>query len=153
MMHGVAQRYAYYFNGDARTGALWEGRYRSCIVESARYVLACYRYIELNPVRAGITKAPGAYRWSSYLHNAKGSDDPNLSPHGIYLSLGASSARRCASYRRLFEGSPDSRVIDDIRSAWQSGTPLGDDGFRQFLEQKLGRKLGQTRRGRPPRTP
>ena len=89
LMRNLGQRYVQYFNRRyGRTGTLWEGRFRSCIAESARYVLACYRYIELNPVRAGLTDHPGNYLWSSYRFNVDGLEDQLITAHPEYLGLG-----------------------------------------------------------------
>src|SRR3954467_14556413 len=104
MMHGVAQRYAHYFNKRAgRTGPLWEGRFRSCIVESARYVLACYRYIELNPVRAGMVAAACQHPWSSHAGNSGLKTDKLLTPHPEFWALGSTIEGRQKAYAQLFE--------------------------------------------------
>lgn len=88
LMKRLGQRYCQYINRTYhRTGSLWEGRYRSCLTQEDNYLLACYRYIELNPVRAGIVNHPGAYRWSSYRANGQGTHCPLLTPHPLYESL------------------------------------------------------------------
>src|SRR5262245_8472477 len=88
-MRDLGQRYVPYFNSRyGRTGTLWEGRFRSCIAESARYVLACYRYIELNPVRARMVTNPAAYFWSSYAANSGACPDPHIAPHPELAALG-----------------------------------------------------------------
>src|SRR2546421_2354553 len=87
LMRNLGQRYTQHFNRTyARTGTLWEGRYRSCVTQSARYVLACYRYIDLNPLRAGMVDHPRAYLWSSYAVNAEERQDPLIAPHAEYLA-------------------------------------------------------------------
>jgi putative transposase len=87
-MHAVSQRYAHYYNRRyQRTGTLWEGRFRSCVVESSRYLLACYRYIELNPVRAGLVSEARKYRWSSHLANMSACTDPLVTAHAEFLAL------------------------------------------------------------------
>jgi putative transposase len=89
LMHVVAQRYAQYFNRKhQRTGTLWEGRYKSCVIESSRYILACYRYIELNPVRAGMVSHPASYLWSSCAGNSGMRKDALISPHAEFAALG-----------------------------------------------------------------
>src|SRR3954469_4976361 len=98
MMRDLGRCYANYFNRRyARTGQLWEGRFRSCLVDSAGYVMACYRYIELNPVRAGMVSTPGAYAWSSYVGNIAAREDPMITPHDEYLRLGLTNRSRTSA--------------------------------------------------------
>ena len=127
LMKVVNQRHTQHMNRvHARTGTLWEGRYRSNVVFSARYVLACYRYIELNPVRAGLVRDPAQYPWSSYRTNAEGIPDPLIHPHGTYAALGRSAAARLAAYRELVHQAMVEPIIDNIRSAIGSGQALRD---------------------------
>jgi putative transposase len=103
LMKSVGQLYAQYINKTySRSGYLWQGRFKSCLVQSEDYVLACYRYIELNPVRAGLVRRPDEYPWSSYHTNAKGEGTELLTPHDEYLTLGRTPAERQAVYRDLF---------------------------------------------------
>ena len=126
MMQGVGRRYVRYFNERrGRTGTLWEGRYRSTLVDSDRYFLACSRYIELNPVRAGIVADPAAYGWSSFRRNAMGRDDRVITPHATYRALGSCAAERCAAYRALFDAPLGSDTLDAIRGAAKTGAVLG----------------------------
>lgn len=126
LMKRLGQHYVQYVNrAHGRTGTLWEGRFRSCAAASERYVLACYRYIELNPIRAGIAAHPRDYRWSSYRANAQREGDGLLAPHPAYVSLGDSDARRMIQYRGLFDGALDPRLVDEIRSATRNGRILG----------------------------
>jgi putative transposase len=144
MMHGVAQRYAHYFNKrTARTGPLWEGRFRSCIVESARYVLACYRYIELNPVRAGMVSSPEAYSWSSAAANSRIRGDALLTPHNEYQALAATE------YRRLLSSGMEPDVLREIRESTNTGFPLASGPFKDRLGSSVGRRLVARRAGRP----
>jgi len=100
LMKNLGQRYVQYVNrAYRRTGSLWEGRFRSCLAQSQRYVLACYRYIELNPVRAAIVDHPGKYPWSSYRANAEVETYPLVTPHPEYLALGHEEATRKKTYR------------------------------------------------------
>ncbi|MEO8162047.1 MAG: transposase, partial [Arenimonas sp.] len=111
MMQAIGRRYVGRFNARyQRTGTLWEGRFKSVLVDSERYVLSCYRYIELNPVRAGMAATALDYRWSSHRHNGRGVSDPRIKPHPTYLALGATEAERLKAYRQLVdeEGLPDS---------------------------------------------
>jgi len=131
LMKKLGQRHAQYFNRVyGRTGPLWDGRYRSCVAESARYVLACYRYIELNPVRAGMVTQPGAYRWSSFRANAEGRDDGILRPHSEFLSLGANEESRRRAYASLFADAMEPALIEAIRTATNGGYPLGSEEFK-----------------------
>lgn len=99
LMKMLNQRYGQYFNWrHGRTGSLWEGRYKSCLVQGERYLLICQRYIELNPVRAGIVVLPGQYCWSSYRSNAQGMHDDLLSPHSLYLMRGSDASERQKTY-------------------------------------------------------
>jgi len=103
MMKALGQRYVQYFNKTyRRSGTLWEGRYRSCPTEAETYLLACQRYIELNPVRAAMVEHPADYRWSSYRANAQGEASPLVSLHEVYLSLGSDAESRQSAYRELF---------------------------------------------------
>ncbi|HEY5734534.1 MAG TPA: transposase [Gammaproteobacteria bacterium] len=148
-MKVVGSRYAAYINRNyARTGTLWEGRHRSSLVQTERYLLTCMRYIELNPVRAGMVERPEAYRWSSYGFNAYG-DAGWLHRHERYMSLGASSDERCFAYRELLRTHLNGQDIHLIRKAAHYCQPVGDDRFRQQIEQRYGIRIGQMRRGRP----
>lgn len=150
LMRDLGQRYVQYFNRrHDRTGTLWEGRYRSCLVESAHYVLACYRYIELNPVRAGLATNPAGYSWSSYAANAGTRDDPHICPHPEYLALGLTEDARRASYAGLFERALEPGVVDSIRESTNAGFPLATDVFKSRLAQSSGRNLEPGRAGRP----
>jgi putative transposase len=148
-MKVVGSRYASYINRRYdRTGTLWEGRHRSSLIQSERYLLTCMRYIELNPVRAGMVERPEAYRWSSYGFNAYG-DTGWLQQHERYMSLGSSSEGRCFAYRELFRTHLDGQDISLIRQAAHYCQPVGDNRFRKQIEQRYGIRVGQMRRGRP----
>jgi putative transposase len=152
LMKNLGQRYAQYFNrAHERTGALWEGRYYSCVVESPRYVLACYRYIELNPVRAGLIGHARAYTWSSHAANAGLRPDKMVTPHTVYLALAEDGARRQLAYRGLFDDSAGSPLVNEIRSATLGGYPLGSDGFKARLASTAGRNISRQKRGRKPK--
>jgi len=137
LMKNLGQRYTQYFNRRyERTGTLWEGRFRSCITESARYVLACYRYIELNPVRAGMVHHPEAYLWSSYAVNSGARSDPLITPHPEFAALGMDTH---SAYRALFDQELDEGLLGTLRDATNGGYPLASDGLRARLV--TGRKL------------
>ena len=150
MVQKVGRNYVTYVNHKyGRSGPLWEGRHKGCAVAEDGYFVACSRYIELNPVRAGMVKHPGAYRWSSYRCNAVGEVNTLLSPHGLYQALGRTTQERAQNYRQLFSAAVEPAELDDIRASVQTGTPLGNDRFRAEIESMLNCKVGQSRRGRP----
>ncbi len=119
------------------------------MVQTETYLLTCYRYIELNPVRAGMVDKPGGYRWSSYAHNAEGESDHLLTEHPEYLKLGAAEEERRLAYRDLSANETSGETLQELRDCLQTGTPLGNDRFREQIEAVLGRRVGKSRRGRP----
>lgn len=128
LMKSVGQQYAQHVNRvHGRTGTLWEGRFRSSVAARADYVLACYRYIELNPVRAGLANHPCGYEWSSYRHNAEGQEQSLLAPHPVYSALEDEPESRRRTYRGLFDVPIEGEVLDEIRSAARIGRPLGSE--------------------------
>lgn len=142
LMHGLGQRYASYFNRKySRTGTLWEGRFKSCIVDSPRYVLACYRYIEMNPVRAGMVAHAREYPWSSFNGNSGAQTDPLLTPHPEYIALGISG------YAELCGDALPEGLLREIREAVNSGVPLAPDQ----LKVQVASMGGRARKGRPGR--
>lgn len=150
MMQYLGRHYVPYVNHTYGTsGSIWEGRYKASLIHDEEYLLTCMRYIELNPVRANMVRSPAHYRWSSYRHNGQGKEDALVTYHAIYKALGKTGASRQEAYKALFKAHLDEGVLDEIRSAWQTGTPLGNDYFRQKVEDKLKCKVGQARRGRP----
>ncbi len=125
-MQTAGRRYVARFNRmHARTGTLWEGRYRATLVDADQYFFACMRYIESNPVRAGMVGRPEEYRWSSHRANALGAYDPLVTLHALYTSLGDVAESRCAAYRRMFEQDlPDGELLairDATRFEWALG--------------------------------
>jgi putative transposase len=150
LMRNLGQRYVQCFNrAYQRTGTLWEGRYRSCVVESAQYVLACYRYIEQNPVRARMVDSPGAYAWSSYRANTGAIADPMVAPHIEYLALGAAQETRHRAYTELFGKSIEPPLLLGIRGATNGGYPLGSAEFKLQVRETHGRRLERGKPGRP----
>lgn len=148
-MKVVGSRYAQYINKKyLRTGTLWEGRHRSSLVQQDLYLLTCYRYIELNPVRAKMVSRPEEYRWSSYLSNGWGKKSMVV-PHQGYLDLGGNQEARCHAYRYLFENQLSEENMHLIRKAAHYCQPIGDDRFRKQIESKYGIKIGRMARGRP----
>ncbi len=150
LMRDLGQRYVQYFNRHhRRSGTLWEGRFRSCVAESARYVLACYRYIELNPVRAEMVDHPARYPWSSYGANTGMRDDVLISPHAEFLALGSDEMKRYSAYRQMFGQALDPSVVGAIREATNGGYPLGSESFTRSIAAPSGRRLERGRPGRP----
>lgn len=151
LMQQLGQRFVRALNrAYGRTGTLWEGRFRSTVATDEAYVLNCYRYIEMNPVRAGIVDHPRAYPWSSHRSNAEGPALAFLVPHERYLDLGADEAVRRAAYRDLFRDALPLEAIARIRGATNSNDTLGSDEFRDRVEAKLARNVAPLRRGRKP---
>lgn len=132
-----------------RTGTLWEGRYKSSPVDKGHYCLACYRYIELNPVRAGMVRHPEYYPWSSYRCNATGEANSLITPHNCWLELGNDDYERTATYRELINERMLQADLEHIRKNLDTVLPTGNDRFRQEIEHTLAVKLGTGRRGRP----
>ncbi len=150
MMQYLGTGYVPYINHQyGRSGTLWEGRYKGCLVQNERYLLACMRYIETNPVRANMVKSPYEYRWSSYRTNGSGRNSELIVPHKRYLALGKDDRSCRSAYRALFRNDLDENMLDEIRSAWQTGTPLGNDNFKKQIERTLRTKVGYAKRGRP----
>ena len=150
MMQFVGRHYVPYINYSYGTsGSIWEGRYKSSLVQDDVYLLTCMRYIELNPVCANMVKHPGKYRWSSYRANGRGEVDSLITQHAIYKALGRRTQERVNAYRVLFDAHIDPADQSAIKKAYETGTPLGNDYFREKIERKLNCKVGQDRRGRP----
>ena len=150
VMQSVGRRYVQHFNRwHNRTGTLWEGRYKAVVIDSDAYLLTCYRYIERNPVRAGMVRGPADYPWSSYRSNAFGVGDPLVTPHALYTGLGAGDRARRAAYRALCAIEVDSASARALRRATETGWALGSDAFRRAVERKTGRRASPLPHGRP----
>jgi putative transposase len=134
-----------------RTGSAWQGRFWSSVVEGGSYLLNCHRYIELNPVRAGIVANPEQYPWSSHRFNALGEASLVVDEHPQLLSVDADPGRRRAAYRALFSEDVPAAEIEAIRAALRSSLPYGSDPFVSALESTLGRRMRNGRPGRPRR--
>lgn len=126
LMKYVGQLYAHYVNRTySRTGSLWEGRFRSCLVQSENYLLACYRYIELNPVRAGLVQHPRDYEWCSYRANTEnGPRRIVVTPHPVFMRLGSTDVERRRSYAELVVTGVDDVQLSQIRLATNGGHAL-----------------------------
>ena len=150
LMKALGQRYVQYFNRQyGRSGTLWEGRFRSCPVQQEDYLLTCQRYIELNPVRAGMVTHPAEYRWSSYRANAQGEASSLLHPHLLYLQLGSAPVARQQAYRELFRHQLEPGLVDSIRVATNGNYALGSPQFCEQITLALGRRATRGKAGRP----
>lgn len=146
LMKSLGERYVQYINRrHKRTGTLWEGRYRSCLVQSERYLMICQRYIELNPVRAQMVKHPSEYRWSSYRHNVGSEKNGVVTPHDLYCRLGNGLEACAVAYRALLEETLPSSDVDRIRFATYANGVLGTEEFADDMGDVLGRWLPSNR--------
>ncbi|MDD2893766.1 MAG: transposase [Halothiobacillaceae bacterium] len=137
----LGRYYVQYFNHTYhRSGTLWEGRYKANLIDSEAYALICYRYIELNPVRAHMVNHPAEYPWSSFRGNALGVDDALLTPHPLFLALGKVDSERQIAYQALFEAHLDDKTLNDVRSALNKAWVLGSDYFLDKIATQLNRR-------------
>ena len=149
-MQALGRHYVRYFNHQyRRSGTLWEGRFKSCVVQSEEYLLYCYRYIELNPVRAGMVDRPEEYPWSSYQCNGLGKVSKLCSPHPEYCKLGSTKYEREKAYRRLFDVYVGPNMLKNIRDSVNSGLALGSDRFKAEIEKLHQRRVTVGKSGRP----
>ena len=138
MMQAIGRKYVRYINGTyQRSDTLWEGRFKSALVEIEQYFLTCSRYIELNPVRAGIVDFPEEYKWSSYCSNALGVINPYLTKHDVYLRLSESDLLRQKAYKALFRSHIDAHSLEVIRNSTQKNTVMGGSRFEEEIERVL----------------
>lgn len=150
LMQDLGRKYVRYINHNyQRTGTLWEGRYKSSLIDSEAYLLVCMRYIELNPVRAGMVQHPGEYRWSSYNGNGYGKPNPLIAPHPLYAQLGIDPESRRHAYRELFRHHLDNDLLHSIREALNQDLVLGREDFKNRIEQMTSRQARPGQSGRP----
>ena len=150
VMQSVGRRYVQWFNNaHGRTGTLWEGRYRATVIDTEQYLFACYRYIELNPVRAGLVHRAWDYQWSSHRANMSGGHDSLVTPHQRYVALGADEFTRRREYGALFGEAVDESTLQHIRDRTNRGWALGGDQFCETLAASATRPVRPRRRGRP----
>lgn len=149
-MQSLGRRCVGYVNAAyRRTGTLWEGRFKSWVVQSREHVLECYRYIELNPLRAAMVDDPGKYRWSSYHANALGQHDRLVRPHAEYRDLHLDREGRLAAYRALVDEHLDPTALAEIRCYIQQEGALGGTRFQAQVAQAIGRRAEARNRGIP----
>ena len=150
LMQAVGRSYVRYFNGtQKRTGTLWEGRYRSTLIQSDRYLLACMAYIDLNPVRAGLVLQAQDYPWSSHAHYLGVRTDPLVTPHALYWDLGNTPFAREAAYAELVQSGVSQVQQAALTEATLSGWALGESKFVADLQKKTERRVSKTAAGRP----
>lgn len=150
MMQAVGRRYVRYFNDrQGRTGTLWEGRYKSALVQTERYLLACMVYFDLNPVRAGLVNLPQDYPWSSHSHYVGTHSDKLVTPHALVWELGNTPFARESSYRELVQTGISNQQRDALAQSAQSGWVLGDAQFVARLQGATNRRLSKSSPGRP----
>lgn len=137
----LGRYYVQYFNYEyERTGTLWEGRYKATLIDSEGYLLTCYQYIELNPVRANMVDHPSEYPWSSYRRNALGDPNDLIVEHDRYRGLGNSAAERQLAYRELFRATISEKSLKEIREATNKAWVLGSDYFKERIASELNRR-------------
>ena len=149
LMRYLGSRYVQYVNFVyRRRGTLWEGRFKSSLVDQEHYLLTCYRYIELNPVRANMVEQPQDYRWSSYASHALGKQDDLIDDHPLYLALGTTEETRRAAYRELFRYQLDDEQLTDIRDSLNKGLAVGAERFKDQIETVVARSVRPGQAGR-----
>ena len=147
-MQYLGRHYVRYFNHQyARTGTLFEGRFKSCSVQAETYFLVCQRYIDLNPVRAGMVEDPEDYVWSSYQCHAFDRKVEMWTPHSEYLRLSKVKKERVEKYRALFANQIDGELLADIRLSANRGLALGSDKFKDEIEALGNRRQRLLERG------
>ena len=150
LMQALGRRYVRYINHQYhRSGTLWEGRFKSSLVDSDAYLLICMRYIELNPVRAAMVDHPGDYQWSSYQANAHSQNIELVEHHPIYLNLGQTSQEREHHYHELFRHHIDADTVHQIRKALNHELVLGRSYFKDTIKEMTQRATRLGKPGRP----
>jgi putative transposase len=150
VMSLLGQRYAQYINAKyRRSGSIWEGRYKASLINADEHLLSCYRYIELNPVRAGMVETPDRYPWSSYRYHAWGEANQLIQDHPLFIDLGRSAIKRQSAYQKLFQVELPNMTIHSIRQAAHANYPLGNERFKDNIEKTVQRQVGYAKRGRP----
>ena len=153
-MQSVGRSYVRYFNDrHGRSGTLWEGRYRSTLIQTDRYLLTCMAYIDLNPVRAGLVADARDFPWSSYGHYAGLRHDKLLTPHPLYWGLGNTPFAREAAYTELVRAGVRSADQGMLTEATLRGWAAGDANFLASLQKSTERRVAKTKAGRPPSAP
>jgi putative transposase len=150
MMQAVGRSYVRYFNdAQGRSGTLWEGRYKSSVIQTERYLLACMAYIDLNPLRAGLVATPQDYPWSSHLHYLGARPDRLITPHALYWELGNTPFAREAAYAELVQSGVNPVQQAALTDATLRGWALGEADFIADLQKRTTRRVSKTSAGRP----
>ena len=150
MMQSIGRMYVRYYNYTyQRSGTLWEGRFKASLIHSERYLLELHRYIELNPVRAGMVEEPSEYSWSSYGCNGLGIETKLQTPHKLYLALGKTKEERLLNYRELFKVHVGVELLTEIRNSLNKGLALGSERFTTQIEALTNRRITPRKAGRP----
>lgn len=150
MMQWIGRYYVPYFNRKyGRSGTLWQGRYKAAVIDSERYFLLCSRYIELNPVRAGMVSTAGNYLWSSYRHHVGANRDPMITEHALYWALGNTPFAREAAYQALIDETLSARDVTDLTDSTLKGWAIGSERFKTALQQETQTRVRPRKAGRP----
>ena len=150
MMQAVGRRYVHYFNQTQnRSGTLWEGRYRSTLIQAERYLMPCMAYIDLNPVRAGLVVEAKDYAWSSHGHYAGLRADKHVSPHPLFWALGNTPFGREVAYADMVRSGVGADQQAALTTSVLSGWALGSDDFVTDLQKRTERRVQKVQAGRP----
>jgi putative transposase len=151
MMQAVGRRYVRTYNlRHGRTGTLWEGRYKSTLIQAERYLLACMVYIDLNPVRAGMVADPANYPWSSYQHYSGRRVDKLVTPHPLYWELGNTPFAREQAYTELVRTGISDQQKRALTDSALRGWALGEPDYVADLQRRTERRVVPAKAGRPP---
>ena len=149
MMQRVGRYYVPWYNAKySRSGSLFQGRFKTSLIDAQRYFMVCSRYIESNPVRSQLVADPRDYPWSSFAHHAGLCSDPVITDHALYWALGNTPFQREAAYIELSQplSAAEKATVD---AAVLKGWPLGSDAFKTELQQRAKRQVLPAKRGRP----
>ena len=150
LLQSVGRSYVRRFNKrQGRTGTLWEGRYKSTLIQAERYLLACMVYMDLNPVRAGMVSSPADYPWSSYLHYTGRRPDKLITPHPLYWEMGNTPFAREQAYAELVSAGIGSRQQQALTEATFRGWALGEPDYVADLQRRTERRVTKAKAGRP----
>jgi putative transposase len=150
LMQAIGRKYVQYINRTyRRSGTLWEGRYKASLIDSDAWLLTCMRYIEMNPVRAGMVNHPSDYRWSGHRANASGTNNPLPRPHELYMTLGNDAAERQFAYSELFRDQLAADQVHEIREMLNQELILGREDFKDRIAQMTQRQVRRGKDGRP----
>jgi putative transposase len=154
MMQWIGRHYVPYFNRKyGRSGTLWQGRFKATVIDAPTYFITCCRYVELNPVRAGLVADAIDYPWSSYAHHIGVRSNPLITDHSLYWEIGNTPFEREAGYKQMTEQALTSEELQDLQTNLNKGWALGTEAFKADLERQLNRQVRPEKRGRPSKRP